>query len=43
VRQSGVGPATHQGRAIITGDAAYVAELNVATGVPSGYWVTSGS
>jgi N-acyl homoserine lactone hydrolase len=30
---------TPQGRAIITGDAAYVAELNVANGVPSGYWV----
>jgi N-acyl homoserine lactone hydrolase len=30
---------TPQGRAIITGDAAYVTELNVANGVPSGYWV----
>jgi N-acyl homoserine lactone hydrolase len=30
---------TPQGRAIITGDAAYVAELNLAHGVPSGYWV----
>jgi glyoxylase-like metal-dependent hydrolase (beta-lactamase superfamily II) len=30
---------TLQGRAIITGDAAYVAELNVANGIPSGYWV----
>lgn len=30
---------TPQGRAIITGDAAYDAELNVANGVPSGYWV----
>ena len=30
---------TPQGRAIITGDAAYVADLNVATGVPPGYWV----
>jgi N-acyl homoserine lactone hydrolase len=30
---------TPQGRAIITGDAAYVADLNVANGVPSGYWV----
>lgn len=30
---------TPQGRAIITGDAAYVAELNVERGVPSGYWV----
>jgi glyoxylase-like metal-dependent hydrolase (beta-lactamase superfamily II) len=30
---------TPHGRAIITGDAAYVAELNVAGGVPSGYWV----
>jgi DNA-binding transcriptional LysR family regulator len=26
-------------RAIITGDAAYVADLNIANGVPSGYWV----
>jgi glyoxylase-like metal-dependent hydrolase (beta-lactamase superfamily II) len=30
---------TPQGRAIITGDAAYVADLNVTLGVPSGYWV----
>jgi glyoxylase-like metal-dependent hydrolase (beta-lactamase superfamily II) len=30
---------TPHGRAIITGDAAYVAELNVVGGVPSGYWV----
>jgi glyoxylase-like metal-dependent hydrolase (beta-lactamase superfamily II) len=30
---------TGQGRAIITGDAAYVADLNVTLGVPSGYWV----
>jgi N-acyl homoserine lactone hydrolase len=30
---------TPHGRAIITGDAAYIAELNVASGVPSGYWV----
>jgi N-acyl homoserine lactone hydrolase len=28
---------TPQGRTIITGDAAYVAELNVGNGVPSGY------
>jgi N-acyl homoserine lactone hydrolase len=31
--------ATPQGQAIITGDAAYVAELNVGAQVPSGYWV----
>jgi glyoxylase-like metal-dependent hydrolase (beta-lactamase superfamily II) len=30
---------TGAGRAIITGDAAYVADLNVTLGVPSGYWV----
>jgi glyoxylase-like metal-dependent hydrolase (beta-lactamase superfamily II) len=30
---------TPRGRAIITGDAAYVADLNIANGVPSGYWV----
>jgi glyoxylase-like metal-dependent hydrolase (beta-lactamase superfamily II) len=30
---------TAQGRAIITGDAAYVADVNVTLGVPSGYWV----
>jgi glyoxylase-like metal-dependent hydrolase (beta-lactamase superfamily II) len=30
---------TAQGRAIITGDAAYVAELDVISGAPSGYWV----
>jgi glyoxylase-like metal-dependent hydrolase (beta-lactamase superfamily II) len=30
---------TAQGRAIITGDAAYVADLNVGAQVPSGYWV----
>jgi glyoxylase-like metal-dependent hydrolase (beta-lactamase superfamily II) len=30
---------TPQGRAIITGDAAYVADLNVGAQVPSGYWV----
>jgi N-acyl homoserine lactone hydrolase len=30
---------TPRGRAIITGDAAYVAELNVTGGVPPGYWV----
>jgi N-acyl homoserine lactone hydrolase len=30
---------TPHGLAIITGDAAYIAELNVAGGVPSGYWV----
>ncbi len=30
---------TPQGRAIITGDAVYVADLNLAAGVPSGYWV----
>jgi glyoxylase-like metal-dependent hydrolase (beta-lactamase superfamily II) len=30
---------TGQGRAIITGDAAYVADVNVTLGVPSGYWV----
>jgi N-acyl homoserine lactone hydrolase len=30
---------TPQGRAIITGDAAYVAELNVTGAVPSGHWV----
>jgi glyoxylase-like metal-dependent hydrolase (beta-lactamase superfamily II) len=30
---------TPQGRAIITGDAAYVAEINVDAQVPFGYWV----
>jgi glyoxylase-like metal-dependent hydrolase (beta-lactamase superfamily II) len=30
---------TPQGRAIITGDAAYVADLNVSAQIPSGYWV----
>jgi glyoxylase-like metal-dependent hydrolase (beta-lactamase superfamily II) len=30
---------TSQGRAIITGDAAYDANLNVGAQVPSGYWV----
>jgi N-acyl homoserine lactone hydrolase len=30
---------TLDGRAIITGDAAYVAELNVSAQVPPGYWV----
>jgi N-acyl homoserine lactone hydrolase len=30
---------TPQGRAIITGDAAYTADLNVGAQVPSGYWV----
>ena len=30
---------TPQGRAIITGDAAYVADLNVGAQVPPGYWV----
>ena len=30
---------TPRGRAIITGDAAYVADLNVGAQLPSGYWV----
>jgi glyoxylase-like metal-dependent hydrolase (beta-lactamase superfamily II) len=30
---------TPEGRAIITGDAAYIADLNVGAQVPSGYWV----
>jgi glyoxylase-like metal-dependent hydrolase (beta-lactamase superfamily II) len=30
---------TPQGRAIITGDAAYVADLNVGAQVPPGYWI----
>jgi glyoxylase-like metal-dependent hydrolase (beta-lactamase superfamily II) len=30
---------TEDGVAIITGDAAYVAELNVRAQIPSGYWV----
>jgi N-acyl homoserine lactone hydrolase len=34
--------ATSHGRAIITGDAAYAADVNVGDQIPSGYWVDLG-